>query len=54
MFLDLYNGITLENVEPSIDILNGKLGFYPPDFNFDESYEERLARIHEYHRVKKK
>jgi len=54
VFLDLYNGITSEHVKPSIDILNGNLGFYPPDFNFDESYEERLARIHEYHRVKKK
>ena len=54
VFLDLYNGITLEHVEPSINILNGKLGFYPPKFNFNETYEERLIRIHEYHKVKKK
>ena len=54
VFLDLYNGIALEHVEPSINILNGKLGFYPPNFNFDETYEERLIRIHEYHKVKKK
>lgn len=54
VFLDLYNGITFEHVQPSIDILNDKLGFYPPEFNFDETYEERLIRIHEYHRSKKK
>ena len=54
VFLDLYNGITFEHVKPSINILNGQLGFYPPNFNFDENYEERLVRIHEYHSVKKK
>ena len=54
VFLDLYNGITFEHVKPSINILNGQLGFYPPDFNFDENYEERIVRIHEYHMVKKK
>ena len=54
VFLDLYNGITFEHVKPSINILHGQLGFYPPDFNFDENYEERIVRIHEYHMVKKK
>lgn len=54
VFLELYNGITEEHIKPSIDILNGKLGFYPPNFNFDESYEERWIRINEYHNSKKK
>lgn len=54
VFLDLYNGITSLHLKPSIDILNGKLGFYPPGFNYDETCEERLIRIHEYHRIRKK
>ena len=53
VFLDLYNGICEEHVIPSIDILNGKLGFYPKDFNFDESMEERIVRINEYHSKKR-
>ncbi|MBQ2872847.1 MAG: hypothetical protein IJE89_02490 [Bacilli bacterium] len=53
VFLDLYMGITKEHVEPSVRILNGKLGFYPPDFNFDETLEERNIRINQYHSRKR-
>lgn len=53
VFLDLYNGICAEHVKPSIDILNGKLGFYPQNFNFDETIEERMVRINQYHLRKK-
>ena len=49
VLLDLYNGICEEHVKPSLDILNGKLGFYPESYNFDESPEDRMIRIHEYH-----
>lgn len=37
VFLDLYKGLCEEHVNPSINILNGKLGFYPPDFDFNET-----------------
>lgn len=53
VFLDLYNGITEEHIDPSVDILNGNLGFYPPDFNFDETFEERNIRINQYHSRKR-
>lgn len=53
VFLDLYNGICEEHVIPSVNILNGELGFYPPDFNFEETTEERIVRINEYHTRKR-
>lgn len=46
---DLYNGLCEEHVKPSIEILNGRLGFYPLNYNFNESIEERMIRIHKYH-----
>ena len=49
VFLDLYNGICYEHIIPSINILNGRLGFYPKDFNFNETLEERIIRYNEYH-----
>jgi len=49
VFLDLYNGICEEHIIPSINILNGNLGFYPPDFKFSGTFEERNIRINEYH-----
>ena len=53
VFLDLYNGISEEHVIPSINILNGNLGFYPPNFDFNETLEERSIRINKYHTRKK-
>ena len=49
VLMDMYNGLREEHVKPSVDILNGKLGFYPLDFNFNESLEERMIRINKYH-----
>ena len=53
VFLDLYNGICEEHIKPSIDILNGILGFYPPNFDFSETLEERNIRINKYHSKKR-
>lgn len=53
VFLDLYKGICEEHVNLAVDILNGKLGFYPPNFNFSETLEERNIRINEYHSKKR-
>ena len=50
VFLDLYNGICEEHVKPSLNILNGKLGFYPEGYDFNETPEDKIVRIHEYHR----
>lgn len=54
VFLDWYNGILEEHVNPSIEILNGNLGLYPSDFDFSESYEKRLIRINKYHNSREK
>lgn len=53
IFLDLYMGVREAHIKPAIDILNGKLGFYPPDFNFNETLEERNIRINEYYSRKR-
>jgi hypothetical protein len=53
VFLDLYMGITKEHVEPSVRILNGSLGFYPPQFDFNETVIQRNTRINQYHLRKK-
>ena len=53
VFLDLYKGICEEHVNPSVNILNGKLGFYPPIFDFNETLEERNTRINEYYAKKR-
>lgn len=53
VFLDLDMGIRDEHIEPSINILNGNLGFYPPNFDFNETLEQRSIRINEYHSRKR-
>lgn len=53
VFLDLYNGICEEHVNPSLNILNGRLGFYPKKFDFNETPEERFVRINNYHSRKR-
>ena len=53
VFLDLYRGICEEHVEPSINILNGNLGFYPPNFDFSETAIERNTRINKYYARKR-
>jgi hypothetical protein len=49
---DLYNGLMEEHIEPSINILNGNLNFYPPGINFEITPEEWLIRINEHHTKK--
>lgn len=53
VFLDLYRGICEEHIIPSINILSGNLGFYPPNFNFKETLEERNIRINQYYSRKR-
>lgn len=53
VFLDLYKGVCEEHVIPSVNILNGKLGFYPPNFDCSETLEERNIRINEHYSKKR-
>ena len=50
VFLDLYEGLQTEHVKPALDILNGKLGFYPKDYDKSETSEERNLRINRYYK----
>lgn len=54
VFLELYRGILEEHVGPAIDILNGKLGGYPKNFQFEPDSEKRLRRIHRYYQNSQK
>lgn len=49
IFLELYKGLTEEHIKPAINILNGILGFYPQNFDFTETTEQRMIRINEYY-----
>ena len=53
VLIDLYNGLQKEHIIPSINILNGILGFYPKDYDTKMSKEEVLVRINNYHLTKK-
>ena len=52
VYLDLYKGLQLEHVKPALDILNGKLGFYPKDYDRTETAEERNIRTNRYYNTK--
>ena len=54
VFLDLYRGLQEEHIEPILKILNGKLGFYPEDYNRNETPSELALRINKYYNEKKK
>ena len=49
VYLDLYKGLQEEHKKPALDILNGRLGFYPKDYNRNETSEDRIRRINEYY-----
>lgn len=49
VFLDLYKGLQLEHVAPTLKILNGQLGFYPIEQNTSETAEQRNIRINQYY-----
>lgn len=54
VFLDLYMGLQEEHIEPALRILNGQLGFYPREYNRNETFEELLVRINSYHNFLKR
>lgn len=45
VFIDLYQGLQEEHLAPSLKILNGQLGFYPPNYNREEQPIELVKRI---------
>ena len=49
VFCDLYRGLQKEHIEPIINILNGKLGFYPPTYDRKETPKELILRINKYY-----
>jgi len=54
VFIDLYRGLQEEHIIPAINILNGKLGFYPPNYDKNETSEELIYRINDYYSKVKK
>ena len=49
VFLDLYRGLQEEHIIPALNILNGNLGFYPPNYDRNETSEELNYRINSYY-----
>ena len=49
VFLDLYRGLQEEHIIPALNILNGNLGFYPPNYDRNETPEELNYRINSYY-----
>lgn len=45
VFIEYGNGFISKYVEPTIRILNGNLGFYPPEYDRSETFEERIGRL---------
>ena len=39
------DGFTADYIEPTVRVLNGNLGFYPPEYNREETFEERINRL---------
>ena len=52
VYLDLYKGLEEEHIKPILDILRGKRGFYPDDYNQQETNEHRLKRINRYYNLR--
>ena len=38
-----------EHIKPVLSILNGKLGFYPKNYNIKETPEQKLIRINRHY-----
>lgn len=49
VFLDLYRGLQEEHIIPALNILNGNLGFYPPNYDRNETPEELNYQINSYY-----
>ena len=45
VFIEYSDGFTSKYVLPAIKILNGVLGFYPYDYNLNETFQERIKRL---------
>ncbi len=45
VFIEYSDGFTSEYLEPAIRILNGELGFYPPEYDRSETFDERIRRL---------
>ena len=54
VFLDLYRGLQEEHIIPALNILNGNLGFYPSNYDRNETPEELNHRINNYYNKIKK
>ena len=49
VYLDLYRGLQEEHIVPALNILNGNLGFYPPNYDRSETPEKLIYRINCYY-----
>ena len=49
VFCDLYRGLQIEHIEPTLKILNGELGFYPENYNRKETSSELILRINKHY-----
>lgn len=49
VFLDLYRGLQVEHIEPTLRILNGCLGFYPESYDRNETPDKLILRINKYY-----
>lgn len=50
VFCDLYRGLQIEHIEPIINILDGKIGFYPETYNRQETSSELILKITKYYK----
>lgn len=54
VFIEYANGLQEEHIVPAIAILNGGLGFYPPEYDKSETFGNRLRRMLTYRAKSKK
>lgn len=45
IFIEYSGGFVSLYVKPAIQILNGVLGFYPPEYDRSETFQERIQRL---------
>lgn len=48
VFIEYSDGFSSQYVEPTVEILNGNLGFYPPEYDRNETFQERVHRLFPY------
>ncbi len=54
VLLDWDRGLQEEHIKPVLAILNGNLGFYPKDYNINETPEHKLIRINKFYNQNRK